>query len=321
MILLTGGAGFIGSCFLKTLNDNGIKDVVIVDHLGRSNKWKNLVGKHFHSFFSKEQFLDLIKTKRLTNFKFNAIIHLGACTNTTETNLDYLIQNNFQYSVTLAELALHSNARFIYASSAATYGLGDLGYDDDLCFELKPLNPYGFSKYLFDCWVYENSLQSTFVGLKLFNVYGPNEYHKGEMSSMVFKAFNQVQNSGRIRLFKSIHASYADGEQKRDFIYVFDVLDILWKLLNSKIAGIFNLGSGVARSWNELALAVFSALQKEPIIDYIDMPDTLKPQYQNFTQAKMDKLRNALGALSFTSLEEGVFDYIQNFLLKDWKNY
>lgn len=321
MILLTGGAGFIGSCFLKKLNDNGIKDVVIVDHLGKSNKWKNLVGKRFHSFFSKEEFLDFIVTKKFTNYKFDAIIHLGACTNTTETDLDYLMLNNFQYSVKLAELALQHDSRFIFASSAATYGLGELNYDDSLIFELKPLNPYGFSKYLFDCWVVENSLQSTFVGLKFFNVYGPNEYHKGEMTSMVYKAFIQVQHSNFIKLFKSTHPDYADGDQKRDFIYVFDVLNILWQLLNSKIGGIFNLGTGVARSWNELALSVFSALGKEPKIDYIEMPETLKPQYQNFTQAKMDKLCNFLGNINFTSLEDGINDYVHRFLLNNWKYY
>lgn len=321
MILLTGGAGFIGSCFLKILNDNGIKDVVIVDHLGKSNKWKNLVGKHFYSFISKEEFLDFIVTKKFTNYKFDAIIHLGACTNTTEADLDYLMRNNFQYSIKLAELALQHNSRFIYASSAATYGLGELNYDDSFIFELKPLNPYGFSKYLFDCWVYENSLQSNFVGLKFFNVYGPNEYHKGEMASMVFKAFTQVQHPGFIKLFKSTHPDYADGEQKRDFIYVFDVLNILWQLLNLKIGGIFNLGTGVARSWNELAFSVFSALGKEPKIDYIEMPETLKHQYQNFTQAKMDKLCNVLGNINFTSLEDGVSDYVHRFLLNNWKYY
>lgn len=321
MILLTGGAGFIGSCLLKYLNDNGIKDVVIVDHLGRSSKWKNLVGKHFHSFFSKEQFLDFTDTKKFTNYKFDAIIHLGACTDTTETNLDYLIQNNFQYSVKLAEIAINSNARFIYASSAATYGLGELNYDDTLVFELKPLNPYGFSKYLFDCWVYENSLHTTFTGLKFFNVYGPNEYHKGEMASMVYKAFLQIQNDGKVKLFKSTHPDFANGEQKRDFIYVFDVVSIIWKLLNSKIGGIFNVGTGMARSWNDLAIAVFSGMNLEPKIEYIDMPEIIKSQYQNFTQAKMDKLREALGNLFFTSLEDGVRDYVQNFLLRSWKYY
>lgn len=321
MILLTGGAGFIGSCFLGFLNKNGIKDIVIVDHLGKGSKWKNLVGKKFHSFFSKEQFLEIIEAKKFKSIKFEKIIHLGACTDTTEENLDYLIQNNFQYSVKLAQIALEQNARFIYASSAATYGLGELGYDDNLVFDLKPLNPYGFSKYLFDCWVYNNSLHSTFTGLKFFNVYGPNEYHKNEMSSMVYKSFLQIQRNETVKLFKSTHPDYNDGEQKRDFIYVFDVVEILWKLLNSNVSGIFNIGTGLARSWNDLAKAVFSALNLEPKIEYKDMPDSLKPQYQNFTQAKIDKLQSVIGKIDFFPLEKGITDYIQNYLLKSWKYY
>lgn len=321
MILLTGGAGFIGSCFLKILNHYGIKDVVVVDNLGTSEKWKNLIGKQFKEYYQKSQFLELFNTKKITNYKFDTIVHLGACTDTTQDDMDYLIENNFRYSVKLAQYALDNNARFIYASSAATYGSGEMGYDDNLVYELKPLNPYGFSKHLFDCWVYENSLETTFVGLKFFNVFGPNEYHKNDMASMVFKAYQQIQNYGVVRLFKSNSSDYFDGEQQRDFVYVFDVIEIMWKILNSSIAGIYNLGSGGARSWNDLATAVFTAIGKEPKIEYIEMPNNLVDQYQNFTEAKMDKLFEKIGRYQFSPLENAVEDYVKNFLNKSWKYF
>ncbi|MGB9851630.1 MAG: ADP-glyceromanno-heptose 6-epimerase [Candidatus Kapaibacteriota bacterium] len=319
MILLTGGAGFIGSCFLKFLNDKGIVDIVVVDHLTNNEKWKNLVGKKFLDYFSKDEFLRLFETKKFTNFRFDAIFHFGACTNTLETDVDFLVENNFRYSIKLAQLAADKGIKFIYASSAATYGAGDKGYDDTLVFELKPLNPYGFSKYLFDCWVVSNGLENQFAGLKFFNVYGPNEYHKGEMSSLVYKSFLQVKQSGKIKLFKSTHPDYRDGEQKRDFIYVKDVVSLVWKIFENGLSGIFNIGTGTARSWNSLANAVFTALNMEPKIEYIDMPRELKNQYQNFTQAKMEKLLSRIGKFEFTSLEDGVSDYINNYLLKDWK--
>ncbi|MCX7909059.1 MAG: ADP-glyceromanno-heptose 6-epimerase [Ignavibacteria bacterium] len=319
MILLTGGAGFIGSCFLKFLNDNGFFDIIVVDHLSKSEKWKNLVGKKFIDYYNKDEFLYFFESKKFTNIKFDAIFHLGACTNTYESNVDYLISNNFRYSVRLAQYAAEKDIRFVYASSAATYGAGELGYDDNLVFELKPLNPYGYSKYLFDCWVVKNGLDKQFVGLKFFNVYGPNEYHKGEMASMVFKSFNQVRGTGKIKLFKSNHPEFSDGEQKRDFIYVKDVVSLIWLVFEKGLAGIYNIGTGKARSWNSLAFAVFSCLGVNPGIEYIDIPKELEQQYQNFTQAKMDKLISKVGNFEFTSLEDGVSDYINNFLLKDWK--
>jgi len=320
MILLTGGAGFIGSCFLKLLNDNGINDVLVVDHLSTTEKWKNLVGKKFKDFYRKDTFLNLLETNKFATTKFDAIFHFGACTNTYEANVDYLIENNFRYSVKLAQLAADKGIKFVYASSAATYGAGEKGYDDNLVFELVPLNPYGYSKYLFDCWVVSNGLENYFTGLKFFNVYGPNEYHKGEMASMVYKSFLQVNNSGRIKLFKSNHPDFADGEQKRDFIYVKDVINIVWKLFSEGNTGIYNIGTGNARSWNSLANAVFKTLGKEPNIEYIEMPDEIKSQYQNFTQAKIDKLLSKIGNFNFTSLEDGVSDYINNYLVKEWKH-
>lgn len=321
MILLTGGAGFIGSCFLRYLNDKGFRDIIVVDHLSHSDKWKNLVGKKFLDFFNKGEFLNFFESKKFTNFKFDAIFHFGACTNTYESDVDYLIENNFKYSVKLAQYAAEKDVKFIYASSAATYGAGELGYDDNLVFELKPLNPYGYSKYLFDCWVFANNLSNIFSGLKFFNVYGPNEYHKGEMASMVYKSFRQVKETGKIRLFKSNHPDYADGEQKRDFIYVKDVVELVWKVYEKGLTGIYNIGTGNARTWNSLAYAVFKTLNIEPNIEYIDMPKSIEKQYQNFTQAKMDKLLSQIGHFEFTSLEQGVSDYIYNYLLKDWKYF
>lgn len=319
MILLTGGAGFIGSCFLKHLNDNGFFDIIVVDHLSTSDKWKNLVGKKFLDYYNKEEFLNLFGTKKFTNFRFEAIFHFGACTNTYEKDVDYLVENNFKYSIKLAQFAADKGIRFIYASSAATYGSGNKGYDDDLIYELQPLNPYGFSKYLFDCWVVGNGLLDQFAGLRFFNVYGPNEYHKGEMASMVYKSFLQATNYGTIRLFKSNHPDFADGEQKRDFIYVNDVVNLVWKIFEKGLTGIYNIGTGNARTWNSLAFAVFKALKMTPHIEYIDMPKELENQYQNFTQAKVDKLLSKIGNFDFTSLEDGVEDYINNYLLKDWK--
>mgnify|MGYP001070819285 CR=1 FL=1 len=321
MILLTGGAGFIGSCFLKILNDNGLEDILVVDHLGSSDKWKNLIGKKIYDYLDKQQFIYFLESGKVSKFPFQVIFHFGACTNTLESNVGYLIENNYHYSIKLARYAAEKNIRFIYASSAATYGLGSFGYDDDLVYELRPLNSYGFSKYLFDCWVVKNGLDKSFVGLKFFNVFGPNEYHKGEMASMVFKAFNQVRTIGKIRLYKSNDPKYSDGEQKRDFVYIKDVINIIWKIYKANVSGIFNIGTGKARSWNELATAVFNSLGVKSSIEYIDMPQDLYDQYQNFTQAKMDKLFSKIGKYEFLSLEDSVDDYIKNHLTKDWIYY
>ncbi len=319
MILVTGGAGFIGSCFLKFLNDKGIFDIIVVDHLSNTEKWKNLVGKKFEDYYNKDEFLNFFDSKRFTNINLDVIFHFGACTNTFESNVDYLIRNNFRFSIKLASYAAEKNIRFIYASSAATYGAGDFNFDDNLVYDLKPLNPYGFSKYLFDCWVASNGLIDEFAGLKFFNVYGPNEYHKGEMASMVYKSFLQVQKFGKIRLFKSNHPDYADGEQKRDFIYVKDVTNLVWKVYENSLKGIYNIGTGDARSWNSLAYSVFNALKISPCIEFVDMPAEIVNQYQNFTQAKMDKLLGKIGKFEFTPLEDGVYDYINNYLLREWK--
>lgn len=324
MILLTGGAGFIGSCFLKKLNDQGIDDIMIVDSFRNTDKWKNLIGKKFIEIIHKDElfsflnFSDEIKS----GLKFDAVIHLGACTDTTEKNMNYLIENNYRFSVNLANYALGKNSRFIYASSAATYGDGEKGYSDNRIDGLKPMNAYGFSKQLFDMWIYNNGLENDVTGIKFFNVFGPNEYHKGKMASMVYKAYNQVKSTGKIKLFKSNSDKYADGEQKRDFVYVKDVVEVLWKILNNKKAkGILNLGSGKARTWNSLANSVFSALDLNPNIEYIDMPDEIKDQYQNFTQADIKKLKAKGCSVEFSSLEDSISDYVRNYLTKSWKYY
>lgn len=317
MIILTGGAGFIGSCLLKKLNSEGIDDIIVVDSLGETNKWKNLNGKKFIRYVEKNDFLVNIKSF-LKSFegKIDAIFHMGACSRTTEKNVDYLLFNNFDYSIALAGLAHENGIRFIYASSAATYGNGTNGYNDTIFDGLEPMNPYGFSKHQFDLWVLKNGFADEFTGLKFFNVYGPNEYHKDTMASMVFKSFNKLMETGKIKLFKSGIPEYKDGEQMRDFIYVKDVVDVMWQIyLNNKINGIMNLGTGQARTWNDLAKAVFKAAGKDTNIEYIDMPDELKNQYQYFTQADMQSFRKVFPDFSFTSIEDGVYDYLKNYLL------
>lgn len=316
MIVLTGGAGFIGSCFLRKLNEEGISDVIVVDHLGESYKWKNLNGKKFFDYFHKSDFREKLKKGKFGK-DITAIFHFGACSTTTEMDADYVIDNNFSYSKELALFAAKKDIRFIYASSAATYGKGEEGYSDKVFNSLHPLNVYGFSKHLFDLWVIEKKLDKRFTGLKFFNVFGPNEYHKGEMASMIFKAYNQIKETGKVRLFKSNVAEYADGCQMRDFVYVKDTLDVVFRIYkNQDISGIYNLGSGKARNWNDLVNAVFTAMNMKTHIEYVDMPASLKHQYQNYTQADMDKLDTALGGLHFDTLENNISDYVRNHLQK-----
>jgi len=310
MIILTGGAGFIGSCFLWKLNREGIEDVIVVDHLDDSEKWRNLLGKKFKDYIQKDDFIRMVEENKLP--KPDHIVHMGACSSTTLTDADYYIKNNYEYSKTLAEWAFSNNTPFLYASSAATYGDGQSGYSDskEATYGLRPLNMYGYSKQLFDLWVLNNGYESKVIGLKFFNVFGPNEYHKGEMMSVICKNFREVQDKGRIRLFKSYKEEYADGEQKRDFVYVKDAVDVMYYLFrNPDKTGIFNLGTGCARSWNDVAASMFSSLGKKPKIEYIEMPEYLRPKYQYFTQAEMTKLRDAGYSQEFQPLEEAVRDY------------
>lgn len=318
MIILTGGAGFIGSVLLGYLNDKGLNDIWVVDSLGTEHKWKNLRGKVFNSYSHKNEFLAELHSKATP--KIDAIFHLGACSSTTEPNAEYLIQNNFNFSKELFNFAAEKSIPFIYASSAATYGDGEIGFDDDpkLVEKLMPLNMYGYSKHIFDNYVMNSKVSSQVVGYKFFNVYGPNEAHKGSMRSVIYNSYHQILDKGSVKLFKSEKPEYKDGEQVRDFIYVKDIARVLYDTLRiPKMSGIFNLGTGNARTWNDLVGSVFSALNLDRKIEYIPLPDNLKDKYQYFTEAKMDRLKETGINCNFTSLEDGAKDYVQNYLRKD----
>jgi ADP-L-glycero-D-manno-heptose 6-epimerase len=321
MIIVTGGAGFIGSALLRGLNDRGQREILVVDRLGSSEKWKNLVGKRYLDYLHKDQFLEQLLGGAFGEGKeIQAILHMGACSATTETDADYLWRNNTKYTQLLATWCLEKGVRFIYASSAATYGGGEKGFldDDAVLPELKPLNMYGYSKHALDLWAHEEGVLGGMVGLKFFNVYGPNEAHKGDMRSLVDKAVAQIRDTGKLKLFKSHRPEFKDGEQSRDFVYVKDVVAVILKILDApQVNGLFNLGSGQARTWNDLARAVFGAMGKSPAIEYVDMPESLRGKYQYHTRAEMGKLRQALGLLPIRSLEDAVTDYVQNHLLPD----
>ncbi|MBL7092034.1 MAG: ADP-glyceromanno-heptose 6-epimerase [Candidatus Omnitrophica bacterium] len=311
-IIVTGGAGFIGSCLLWKLNQKGISDILVVDRLGDSLKWRNLAGKHFKDYIEKDDFLNLVLEDKIDK-NIGAIVHFGACTSTTCADATYMIKNNYEYSKTLAEFALRHKIPFLYASSAATYGLGNEGFSDkdEVTLNLKPLNIYGYSKQLFDLWLLRNRLQNKVTGFKFFNVFGPNEYHKGEMMSVIAKSFDKIVKERKIRLFKSYREDYADGEQKRDFIYVKDAVDIVYYFIeHPKKTGIFNVGTGCARTWNELAHAIFSALDMPANIEYFDMPQSIKDKYQYYTQADLGKLENAGINHKFSGFNEAVKDYV-----------
>jgi ADP-L-glycero-D-manno-heptose 6-epimerase len=319
MIVVTGGAGFIGSAFVAKLNDRGVDDIVVVDELGSTEKWRNLVKRRYADYLDKEAFLALIEHDRVP-FRVEAVVHMGACSSTTERDAGFLMENNFHYTCRLADWAVAQGVRFIYASSAATYGDGSRGFSDDdaATRNLLPINMYGYSKQLFDLRVLRNGLRDQVAGVKFFNVFGPNEYHKGDMTSVIFKAFHQIRETGKVRLFKSYQPEYEDGGQKRDFVYVKECVEVLWWLLNHReVNGIFNLGTGTARTWNDLIRAVFVALAIPPKIEYIDMPEAIRGQYQYFTEAKMDKIRTAGCPIGFCPLEEAVGDYIHHLLRAD----
>jgi ADP-L-glycero-D-manno-heptose 6-epimerase len=316
MIIVTGGAGFIGSAFVWKLNQEGIEDIVIVDRLGTKDKWKNLANLRFVNYFHKDDFLPLIYADTVP-FDVEAIIHMGACSSTTERDADYLWQNNYAYTGELAEWALTRNIRFIYASSAATYGDGSQGFSDDheRINALKPINMYGYSKQVFDLRVLKHEWENQIAGIKFFNVFGPNEYHKEDMASVIFKAFHQIKETGLVKLFKSYKPDYSDGGQMRDFVYVKDCINVLWWLFkNPDVNGIYNLGTGRARTWNDLIGAVFAAMGLSTNIEYIEMPEALRNQYQYFTEAQMDKLKATGCPVDFSTLEDSVRDYVCNYL-------
>jgi ADP-L-glycero-D-manno-heptose 6-epimerase len=316
LIIVTGGVGFIGSGVIHHLNEQGMSNIVVVDELGKTEKWKNLVGKRVQDVISKHILFDWLNGREKI---IEAFIHLGACTSTVETDASYLLENNYRYSVRLAEYALKNEQRFIYASSAATYGDGSRGFIDDegKLETLEPLNMYGYSKHLFDLWVKNEKVLDKLVGLKYFNVFGPNELHKGRMASAITHILPTAKKEGVIRLFKtSDPQNYADGDQKRDFIYVKDVARMTCAFLENDVGGIYNIGSGIANTWNAVATAVFKALELPVKIQYIDMPADLVGKYQNYTCADMHKTNNVLGnTANCRPLEEAIIEYVRDYLL------
>jgi ADP-L-glycero-D-manno-heptose 6-epimerase len=315
LIVITGAAGFIGSALAWRLNQLGRNDLLLVDNLRTSASWRNLVPLSYLDYMEKDDFLAALEAGRLDDREVEAVFHLGACSSTTEQDATYLVRNNHEYSKRLASWCLDRArpARFIYASSAATYGDGAQGYRDDhaTLAGLRPLNAYGYSKQMFDLWNMHHGHLDKVVGIKYFNVYGPNEYHKGDMKSMVAKAFDQIRDEGRVKLFKSHRPDYRDGEQVRDFVYVKDAVDMTLHFLDPRVkGGIYNVGSGQARSWLDMMKALFAAMGREPKIDFVPMPEILRGKYQYHTLAELSKIRAAGYDKPIRTLEEGVRDYV-----------
>ena len=321
--VVTGAAGFIGRNAVAELNRRGQRELLLVDRLGTDERWKNLVGLNYEEILSPEEFLARLRGRGEKPLpEIDGIVHLGACSATTEKDADYLLSNNYAYTRELCEWSLAHQVKFVYASSAATYGDGSRGYDDSdyLTPTLEPLNMYGYSKHMFDLWALKHELfwkqPVPIVGLKYFNVYGPYEDHKGDMRSVVNKSFGQISEGGHVQLFKSHKPEYRDGEQMRDFVYVKDAVDVtLYFLERRDLGGLYNCGGGVARTWVDLATAVYSATGKKPEIEFIDMPEELRGKYQYFTQATSEKLKAAGYTQPFTTLEDGVRDYVTTYLL------
>ena len=320
-ILVTGGAGFIGSALVWALNQRGYSDIVVTDFLGSDEKWRNLVPLKFADYVEAGEFRRLLTEDGSTFGRFSTVFHLGACSATTERNAAYLADNNFGYTKELAAWALAQGARFIYASSAATYGDGAQGMNDrdDNLSRLRPLNMYGYSKHLFDLHAQRRGWLNQIVGVKYFNVFGPNEDHKGDMRSLVNKAYQQILSTGRVQLFKSHKPEYKDGEQMRDFLYVKDAVEMTIHFAadaqGQRAGGLFNLGSGEANTWLTLTRAIFAALGKPPNIEFVDMPEALRGKYQYFTRADVTKLREAGYARPVTPLDAAVKDYVQGYLV------
>lgn len=326
MIVVTGAAGLIGCAVVRELNRRGLTNLILVDRLGTSDKWMNLRSLRYAEYVEKDQFLRRIETSLEKGSKaaglprIRTIIHLGACSATTERDASYLVENNYRYSVLLYELAQRSRARFVYASSAATYGDGANGYndDEDAVEHLRALNMYGYSKQMFDLHVKRGGFALA-AGIKYFNVFGPNEYHKGDMMSVVLKGYRQIRETGKIRLFKSYRADYPDGGQQRDFLYVEDAarMTVFLALEKPTATGLFNAGSGKAQTWLDLVNPIFAAMGKTPSIEFIEMPENLRDRYQYYTCAPMEKLRRAGYHHVTTALPEAVTEYVKDYLLHD----
>lgn len=317
VILLTGAAGFIGSYLLGYLNKKGFSNIIIADDFSEEDKWFNFDSKQFIAKVEREQLFEWLKKEQP---QIDFVFHLGARTDTTEFDYSVHEKLNVQYSKSIWNYCADKNIPLVYASSAATYGNGDLGYNDnhEIVEKLQPLNPYGISKNEFDKWALKQAAQPPFwAGLKFFNVYGPNEYHKGRMASVIFHSFNQVKSTGKVKLFRSHKPDFKDGQQLRDFIYVEDVARVCYWLMENPIAsGLYNLGTGKARTFEDLVKATFTAMSREPVIEYIDMPEDIRDKYQYFTEADMTKLRSTGYEEKFYSLEDGVADYVKKYLLK-----
>lgn len=320
-VLVTGGAGFIGSAVVWALNGLGLERIIVTDRLGRDEKWRNLVPLRFEDYLEADDLMPRLTRGSLG--RFDLILHLGACSATTELDATYLARNNFEFTKELAHWALGHEVRFVYASSAATYGDGAHGMDDrdnatTALTRLRPLNAYGYSKHLFDQYAATMGVLPNVVGLKYFNVYGPNEAHKGHMRSLVHKAYGQIEETGRVKLFKSHRPDFRDGEQRRDFLYVKDAVAMTLHLAMTPAAGgLYNIGSGVAHTWLELTGALFSALGRAPQIDFIDMPESIRAKYQYHTQAEIAKLRATGYDAPVTPLADAVRDYVQGYLVGD----
>ena len=321
-ILVTGGAGFIGSALVHALNQLGRDDILVTDLLGNTEKWRNLVPLSFAGYLEAGQLLEIIEKEDPSLDDIGLILHLGACSSTMETDAAYLVRNNYQYTAALASWALKRDVRFLYASSAATYGDGAQGMDDksDDLTALRPLNMYGYSKHLFDLHAQRKGWLRRLTGLKYFNVYGPNEDHKDQMRSLVNKAYHQICQTGRLQLFRSHRPDYEDGEQERDFLYVKDAVDMTLHLAATPEAtGLYNLGSGEANTWIALANAIFAAMDREPSIDFIDIPENIREKYQYHTRANIAKLRGTGYVKPLTPLADAVDDYVRNYLATDRK--
>jgi ADP-L-glycero-D-manno-heptose 6-epimerase len=315
-ILVTGAAGLIGSALIWALNRRGIDDIVAVDRLDESEKWRHLVPLRYTDYVDADDFLSGVTESRTAYGDFGTVFHLGACSATTETDADYLMRNNYEYTKALAHWAVDSDARFVYASSAATYGALEDGLSDEIDLrKLRPLNMYAYSKHLFDLYAQRTGLAENIAGIKYFNVFGPNEDHKGDMRSVVLKAYEQIRANGSVKLFKSYRPEFRDGEQRRDFIYVKDAVAMTLHVAQSDLAGLVNVGSGRAQTWLELVRPIFSALGVPEHIEFIDMPETLKPKYQYSTCATVQRLRSSGYNTPMTPLSEAVTDYVTNYLV------